>query len=331
MLEVVLDALLDSLYALPILFLVYLLIEFLEHKDAIKFEKFVSSSKKLGPLWGTGLGIIPQCGFSAVMSDLYSKRMITIGTLFAVFIATSDEALVVLISQPGSILSLLLLVGIKAVLAIIIGFTIDLIFRKQSLASDNFTHTEHIVHSHNNKENTTKHENCNHDETCDKHADCANCEHNALHHKHIIDGEENKASKSVIGEIFFEAFKHAAIIFAWLAVANILISVTINVAGGEEFLSNLVGSGKWYEPLVCAAIGLIPNCASSVVLTEMYLKGVISFASCLGGLVSGAGVGMIVLFKNNKNVKKNILIILSLLTIGIAVGYLFGLFLPYHI
>ena len=125
--EACLDALIDSLKALPILLIAYILIEFMEHKGEVKFEKIVASSKKYGPLWGAGLGVIPQCGFSAVMADLFSRKILTIGTLFAVFVATSDEAFAILISQPEYIASVGILIGFKLVLAVVLGYALDLI------------------------------------------------------------------------------------------------------------------------------------------------------------------------------------------------------------
>lgn len=330
--DAILETLIDSLKALPILLVVYILIEFLEHKGSVKFEKMLASSRKFGPLWGAGLGCIPQCGFSAVMADLFSRKMITIGTLFAVFIATSDEAFAILLSSPNQIWSLLTLLGCKLVLAIFFGYLLDLIFKKDNanLNADNISHSIHFEHehSHNHSENEQAKEMC---EKCDtEEKSCDTCEHNHLHHHHELE-EKAESKKKVFWHIVLEGLIHSLKIFAIILVANLLITVVLQLAGGEEVLEKILGSNKWYSPFICALIGLIPNCAGSCVLADLYINGMLSFASCLGGLCTGAGVGMLILFKNKKNLKQNLFIMLLLYLIGALVGLMFNLFMPYSI
>ena len=330
--DAILETLIDSLKALPILLVVYILIEFLEHKGSVKFEKMLASSRKFGPLWGAGLGCIPQCGFSAVMADLFSRKMITIGTLFAVFIATSDEAFAILLSSPNQIWSLLTLLGCKLVLAIFFGYLLDLIFKKDNanLNADNISHSIHFEHehSHNHSENEQAKEMC---EKCDtEEKSCDTCEHNHLHHHHELE-ENAESKKKVFWHIVLEGLIHSLKIFAIILVANLLITVVLQLAGGEEVLEKILGSNKWYSPFICALIGLIPNCAGSCVLADLYINGMLSFASCLGGLCTGAGVGMLILFKNKKNLKQNLFIMLLLYLIGALVGLMFNLFMPYSI
>ncbi len=325
----ILETLVDSLKTLPILLVVYILIEFLEHKGSVKFEKMIASSRKFGPLWGAGLGCIPQCGFSAVMADLFSRKMITIGTLFAVFIATSDEAFAILLSSPNHIGSLLALIGCKLVLAIFFGYLLDLIFRKDKtkLNVDNLSHSIHFEHehSHNHSENEQAKEMC---EKCDtEEKSCDTCEHNHLHHHHELE-EKAESKQKVFWHIVLEGLLHSLKIFAIILVANVLITVVLQLAGGEEVLEKILGSNKWYSPFICALIGLIPNCAGSCVLADLYIMGKLSFASCLGGLCTGAGVGMLILFKNKKNLKQNLFIMLLLYLIGVLVGLTFNLFMP---
>lgn len=332
--DAILDTLKDSLLAFPILLVVYIIIEFMEHKGSVKFEKVLASSKKYGPLWGAGLGCIPQCGFSALMADLFSRQMITIGTLFTVFIATSDEAFAILLSKPDQILSLLALLGCKLVLAIIIGYIIDFIFRKETpkLQADNLSHSTHYEHEHthiHHKEEEKKFEDC---KTCDEEQkSCDTCEHNHLHHHHELEVENKQTKGKVFWHICLQGLLHALQIFAIILVANIVITVIIELAGGEEVLANILGTNKWYSPLICSLIGLIPNCASSCVLADLYINGMLSFSACLGGLCTGAGVGLLVLFKNKKNWKQNLYILLMLYLIGAIVGFVFNLFMPFHI
>lgn len=327
--KAILDAVLESLITLPVLIVMYGFIELLEHKGSIKFEKITASSKKYGPLWGAGLGCIPQCGFSAVMADLFSRKMITIGTLFAVFIATSDEAFAVLLSSPGHIWSLLALVGIKLVLAIVIGYLLDLIFKKRNnvLTADNLEHSEHFNHEHTHSHTEKESENCA--ECTEEQKSCQTCEHNHLHHHHELEQTQTQTKAKVMWNIFFQTLIHALQIFAIILTANVLLAVIINLAGGENALASVLGTNSWYSPLVCSLIGLIPNCAGSCVLADLYVNGMLSFASCLGGLCASAGVGILILFKNKQNLKQNLLILLLLYLIGVIVGFVFNIFMPF--
>ena len=333
--DTILDALLDSLKALPILLIVYTLIEFMEHKGEVKFEKYVASSKKYGPLWGAGLGVIPQCGFSAVMADLFSRKMLTIGTLFAVFVATSDEAFATLLSSPENITqnlkSLAVLIGFKLALAITFGFVLDLIFKNQKLKVDNLEHSHHYKHEHTHEHTKQQIDNvkkvdC---ETCNiESKECDTCHHDMLHHSHEMEEETQQTKGKVFWHIILQGLKHTAEIFAYILIANIVISLIIYFVGGEEVLINAINPSSWYLPIVCALVGLIPNCAGSVVLVELYTSGIISFSACLGGLCASAGIGLLILYKNNKNIKQNLLITLGLFVFGATIGMLFNLFLP---
>ena len=371
--EAIWESVTESLTTLPIWLVVYVLIEFVEHKSEIKFEKTVASSKKYGPLWGAGLGCVPQCGFSALMADLFSKKMITIGTLFAVFVATSDEAIALFLSntEKNFLPSILLLLATKLVLAIIIGYILDLIFNKQTKKIDTFKHQEHHhslkdVHKENlqdskqkdltNLQNTTQNASvqtatcvgdakvCTTDEkTCTNEQtyenaieseqtdekNCDDCSHNHLHHKHELEHETKKSK--IFWSIFKQGLWHTLEIFVWILITNIVLTVILQLAGGEETLMSVMGTHSWYQPFVCTLIGLIPNCAGSVALVSLYMDGIISFASCLGGLCASAGIGLVILFKNNKNIKQNLLIVLGLYLIGVIVGLLFNLFLPFAI
>lgn len=374
--EVVLEALKESLISLPFLLVIYFLMELLEHKKEVQFEKFVAKSKKTGPLWGAVIGCIPQCAFSAVMADLYSKKMITIGTLLAVFIATSDEAIVVLLSTPSKFLNVLALVAIKILIALIVGFIVDLIVKNQEIKEDDIHHNSHFVHEHTHEHNHSNNEqqkneniatsenakvldtikqtnenvynledkeidsqveissskmqnvcpcsNCEHCETCEKEEkECSECEHNKLHHKHELE-EHSHNNKNEVLEIFLEALKHTLIIFAWILGANLLIGILVELVGLEN-LQHILLSGTIFEPIILTLFGLIPNCGASVAIINLYLNKIVSFGSCVGSLCAGAGLGLIILFKNNKNIKQNLLITLFLYAIGVISGFIINL------
>ncbi len=278
MLDIILDTLIDSIKMLPFLFLSYLLIEYIEHTSSKKIEKTLSKSGKYGPFAGALLGLIPQCGFSVTASNLYSGRVISLGTLFAVFLATSDEAIPVLISHPDNIMQLVKILIVKFIIAFVIGFLVDFIIRNlnkvKKLESKNEKH-EHI------------HNMC---KSCD-------CEHG----------------------IFHSTIKHTFSTFVFIIIISFLLN-TILYFIGEDNLSKVLMSGSIFQPFIAGIIGLIPNCASSVLLTELYLSGNITFASIIAGLSTGAGVGIAVLFKMNKPQKENFKILGMLYLFGVLSG-----------
>lgn len=279
MLEVILDTFIDSLKMLPFLFLSYLIIEFIEHKSSKKIEKALKNSGKFGPVIGGVLGSFPQCGFSVTAASLYASRVITLGTLIAVFLTTSDEAIPVLLSHPESMPVLIKIIALKLIIGIVSGFLIDLIFRKK--------HTEK-----HDLDETTKH----------IHSMCSHCD---CEHKGIL--------KSAI--------KHTLNIFIFIIIFAFILNTLIYFIG-EETLSKLLMTGSVFQPIIAVLIGLIPNCASSVLLTELFLSGNISFASIIAGLSSGSGLGLVILFKENKNISENLKILALVSVIGISVGLL---------
>lgn len=326
--EELLEGLIESLIAFPILFFIYLLIEYLEHKKEVKFENLVAKSKKTGPLLGSAIGIIPQCAFSSIMGDLFSKKLITMGTLFAVFIATSDEAIAIILSS-GSVWKVFPLLITKFVLAVVIGYVIDLIFKNQKLSYLKIDHQhnhEHCKHNKEHKHNKIKNDKIEEHET---HECCEIEEHNKLHHHHEIC--TGKCEKDVADGIFKHAFLHALKIFVFILIANLIMSTIIYFIGGTEKLVSLFGKNAWYTPILTCLIGLIPNCAASVVLMELYLENIITFASCVAGLCAGSGLGLLVLFKHNKNLKQNILITISLYSISVIIGFVLNLIPFLHI
>ena len=279
--EIILDTLIDSIKLLPFLFFSYLLIEYIEHKASEKIRGALASSGKYGALAGALLGSIPQCGFSVTAANLYSGRVISIGTLVAVFLATSDEAIPVLISNPQSVSKILPIILIKMVIGIIFGFLIDLLFIRKINKKE-----------HDKKEDEHMHGVC---DNCD-------CEHGIL--------------KSTL--------HHTVNVFLFILVVAFLLNLIITLIG-EENLSKVLLNGTIFQPLLAGIIGLIPNCASSVVLTQLYIEGNISFGSIIAGLSAGSGLGLVVLFKENKDIKENFKIMGGVYLIGVTVGIIFDL------
>ncbi len=277
MLEVLLDTLKDSIKLLPFLFVAYLVMEYIEHKTTDKTKDVIQKSGKFGPFLGGILGIFPQCGFSAMAANLYAGRIITLGTLIAIFLSTSDEMLPILLSEAAPIDVILKILGIKLIVGIIVGFVIDLILRKKE-----------------NKEN--------------KIAEI--CEHEHCH------CEEEGVIKS--------SLKHTISVFIYIFIISFILNTVIYFIG-EDNLSNLILNKPILGPIIAGIIGLIPNCASSVLLTKLYLSNVISVSCMLAGLLVGAGVGILILCKVNKNAKKNAKIIGLLYVIGVISGIILEL------
>lgn len=268
--EHIIHSLTDSMKLLPFLFLMYLLVEYLEHKNNGHLQGLFSKTKRMGPLLGAALGTIPQCGFSVVAAALFARRSITCGTLMAIFIATSDEAIPLMLAHPDKIGSLLWVIVVKFTVAVLAGFTIDLILGKKHEE----TVEEHHHHFHGN---------------------CEKCE----------------------GGVLKSALVHSAKIFVYIFIVNVLVGYA---AERLVPVMQVISENIFVQSFLAVLFGSIPNCAASVALTELYLAGKITVYSLLGGLCTGAGVGLLVLFKQNKNIKENLGILSGLYIIGIAVG-----------
>lgn len=298
MLDVVLDALLDTLKVVPILLFVYLLIAFITHHKEEPFSFITGKKKWFGPLFGSLLGSIPQCGFSAAMADLYTQKKITLGTLFAVFIATSDEAIPLLIANPSAYKEMFILIGFKLLFALFFGYLIDIFFNKKFYENmkERFEHKHE--HSHN--------EHCHHDHNLE------NCNHE--HHERHCTHDHCCADN-----IFMDAIIHTLKISAFILLFNLIFGIIIYFVSMERFLS-IININPYLQTLITPIIGLIPNCAGSIFLVEVFLEGGISLASTIGGLSAGSGIGILILFRKSKNIKQNILILISLYVIGVLIG-----------
>ena len=276
MLDIILDTLLDTLKLMPFLFIAFLIIELIEHKLNNKNKKVLTKSKKYGVILGSLLGVIPQCGFSVMATNLYITRIITLGTLISVYLSTSDEMLPILISQkaePSIIIKILL---IKVLFAIIYGIIIDFIISK-----------------------TKKKEQENYQICDEEHCHCEN-------------------------GIFKSALKHTLNISIFILIINFIINIIFTYVG-EDFLSKLFLKDTIFSPFITSLIGLIPNCGASVILTELYLNNAINLSSLISGLLTGSGTALIVLFKGNKSVKENLLIVLLLYLLGAFSGIIIEL------
>lgn len=278
-LDVLLDAVIDTLKILPFLFIAFLVIEFLEHRAQDKVKSLFTQAGVMGPAVATALGCIPQCGFSVMGANLYRSGIITLGTLIAVFLSTSDEAVILLAASENGSFEIFKLLTAKVVIALICGYVIYFIERKN--------HKEHHHHSHDL---------CEHD-----HCGC---------HEH--------------GGVLKPAIIHTVKIFGFLLLFTVIIDIAVSLIGTET-LSHLLLSDSVFQPFLSAIIGFIPNCASSVLLTQLYIEGTLSFGALIAGLCTNAGAGMLILFRDKTKFKENLKILGILYICAVVSGLILSL------
>ena len=282
-LEVLQDTAIDTIKLLPFLFITYLIMEYIEHKTSNKVKDVIKKSGKFGPLLGAIVGIFPQCGFSVSATNLYAGRVITLGTLISVYLATSDEMLPILLTEAVPAGKIFTILGIKLVLGIVAGFIIDFVIR--------MFRKEKVEEQEEKIEEICEHEHC----LCEE-------------------GIVTSAIKHTLNITIF-------IFFITLVLNGIIAYI------GEDTIAHFISKNVILGPIVAGLIGLIPNCASSVILTELFISNVISMPVLISGVAVNAGVGLLVLFKTNKNVKENIKIVGILYLIGVLAGIILELFL----
>ena len=276
--ELIIDAILDLLKILPYLFITFLILEFIEHKLSHKSKNLLTKKKKFGPIIGGLLGGIPQCGFSVAASRIFSSRVITIGTLIAVYLATSDEMLPIMLSENVSWKLIISLIAFKVLVGIVIGVIVDLFYKRRE---------------NSNLKNL---------DICGE----ENCE---CHEKGII----------------YSSIKHTLKISLFILVANLLIGLIIEIVGSDN-ISHILLQKNILTYFIASLIGLIPNCASSVIITKLYISKLITIGTLLSGLLTGSGLGILILFKDNKDMKENIFILSVIYIVGVVVGIVIDLF-----
>ena len=271
MLDIILDTLIDLLKIIPFLFVAFLIMEYFEH--SLSKKKDILKNKKVGPIVGSFLGVIPQCGFSVMATNLFSSRVITIGTLIAIYLSTSDEMLPILITNKVSFKLIVFILLIKIVVGIIFGYIIDFFWKKKE--SKDFS-------------------------ICDD--DHCHCEKG----------------------IFKSSLIHTLKISSYILITTFLLNTLIYYLG-EDTISKILLKNNFFGPFLASLVGLIPNCSASIILTELYLSKVITTGMLIGGLLTGSGIGLLVLFKVNKDKKENFFILISIYLIGVLVGIIFDL------
>ena len=279
--DFILDSLLDVLKLLPYLFLTYLVLEIIEHKAMDKAAALVAKAGRFGPCIGGVLGLVPQCGFSTVISNLYADRLVTGGTLLAIFLATSDEMLPIMISEAAPAPLILKILAVKLIAGIAVGMLFDLARRLMKIK-------EGDVDLHAVCETT--------------HCGC--------------DEEEGGVLKSTL--------KHTFSIALFILVITLVLNTIIHFIG-EDVLRGLILNKPVIGPIIAGLVGLIPNCAASVIITELFLEGAMTTGAMLAGLLAGSGVGLLVLFRVNRPMKDNFVLLITLYIAAVVIGVVLDL------
>lgn len=274
--DIILDAFLDTLKVFPFLLVIYILIEFIEHKTTFTRNHKILQGN-LAPLIGSATGLIPQCGFSVMAAKLYDRGLIRTGTLLAVLIATSDEAFIILLSSGTAAAAIMPLVVIKLLVGVGVGYLVNFLYSAEKLTSE----CEEEIHAY----------------SCGR-------EHDGESHLKLY---------------LLNPLLHSLLIAFYLLIVNLIFGFVIAQVGEETIASAMIG-GVYFQPFITSLIGLIPNCASSAIITGTYIHGGITFGSCVAGLCANAGLGLVVLFKNTKRIKRNIMFVLTLYLISVAAG-----------
>ena len=282
------DALIDSLGLIPFLFIIFVLIEFIERYYAKKRHLFVFWIKKVGPLFGSLFASLPQCGFSVIASTVYTRRLLSRGTLVAVYLATSDEAIPVLLTYPQKAPLILPIIAVKIAVAIVVGYIVDWLV------------------TYNAKEPVIEKVHEDEIEGC--------CHHHLIH-----------ASRK--RDFWLHPLKHTLNIFVFIFLISVVLAFILSRTGSEEIMAKYCLMNSPLQPFLVSLIGLIPNCAISVMLTMLFVKNTISFGSLIAGLCTSGGLGILVLLRKNGD-KKDTLIILGLL---VLVGTILGLIFQYNV
>jgi len=278
MVDIILDTIIDFLKLLPFLFITYLVMEWIEHSTHEGGQNLIKKAGRMGPVAGAILGIVPQCGFSAAASTFFAGRVISAGTLIAIYMSTSDEMIPVMIAKSAPVSEMVKILAVKVICAIIGGFIVDILVfptKKKDIQVDI-------------------------DEICtDEACGCKEGGHNML----------------------IPAIRHTMKTGIFIFLVSFVLNVTLGFTG-EDAINSVFTSIPFVENMIAAVVGLIPNCAASVALTTLYIQGAISFSAMLSGLLAGAGVGLLVLFRVNNHQKENLRILGILYGLSVVLGFL---------
>jgi hypothetical protein len=301
--EILQDAFIDTVKMVPLLLVIYIGIEIIEYKYSGAILAKIKKAGIYGPLAGALAGIFPQCGFSVIATALYTQKLVTVGTLLAVYLSTSDEALPIILSQPEKIGIVLPLILTKIIIALIAGYVIDFAFKQGN--------KKILAHAADYSQGTDD-KNHHHETILEERACCG----------HSASAASKKFNPK---EIFFHPLIHTLKIFIFIFGASLAINFFVDQLGDKAIMEFFTANIFW-STFLAALIGLIPNCAASVVITQLYLDNLIAYGAAIAGLCASGGLGILVLLKEEKSKKNAAMIIGLLFLISIIAGIIIQLF-----
>ena len=313
----------DTLYLIPFLYITYVAMEWLEHKSGTRIQNAIKKAGPAGPFIGAILGVIPQCGFSASAATLYAGRVVTVGTLIAVFLSTSDEMLPIFLAESVPPVTIVAICATKVGIGIVVGFLADIAYR--------------IAKRRAQKDRDLRiHELCK-DVDCGCGRDCEQCrEHPELAYAHKEDcpedcdhfhHEHDHSHDHVHGwkVIFKSALKHTAQIMVFVFLITLALDAVLETVG-EEALESVLGGDSFFSIAITSLVGLIPNCAASLLIARLYVEGILGSGAMIAGLLVSAGIGFLVLVRTNKHQKQNAAIIIGMYVVSVLAGCIVGAF-----
>lgn len=321
------DACLDSLKLLPFLFVTYLFMEWLEHGAGKQFERVVARAGRIGPVVGALLGVVPQCGFSGAAATLYAGRVITLGTLIAVFMATSDEMLPIMISEAYDPVTIAKVLAIKVVAGMCCGLVLDVVLQRTGrLHAGLSSLRKHSGHGDNDIHELCEQEGCECDDDAQQTlgaqvrlddavvpttSDSAQIDHG---HDHGHDHDHAH------GGIVMPALRHTLNVMVFIFIITLLLNVCMEM-GLEGALGSVTGI-PYVSAILAGLFGFIPNCATSVAITELYMEGLLSGGALVCGLCVNAGIGLLVLFRTNRDIAENLKIMAVMFAMSLVAGFI---------
>ena len=324
-LDVLLDSVHDTLELIPFLFLTYLAMEALEHTAGGRTERIIARADKSGPIVGAMLGALPQCGFSAMAGTLYAARVVSAGTLVSVILATSDEMIPVFVAHAEPAGRMFAILGFKVVAGMLVGLAVDVVLRALHRAGDGHAHIAELCEA--------AHCDCGEiDADADgapfapeagaageKDAAAAAAHGDAHGHGHAHDHGHGASRGRRVWHIVRSALVHTAEVTFFIFLVTLVFGFVIESAGTDA-IAHALGSHTVRATMLAALIGLIPNCGASVAITQLYLQGSLAAGPMMAGLLVSGGMGLLVLFRTNRDMRQNLVITAFVYVVGVVLG-----------
>lgn len=310
--DVLVDGVIDTAKLVPFLFVTYVVMEAIEHASDRRVAHAVANAGAAGPIVGGLLGALPQCGFSAMAATLYAARVVTAGTVVAVILSTSDEMIPVFLAHGDASGVMMLVIVLKMLLGVVIGLTVDAILRRLHRSGDGEVHIHELC----------EREHCGCDED---HGHGHGHEGEEAHgHDHGHDHGHAHGAGGTLRSVLRAALHHTIQVTTFIFVMTLALGLVLETVG-EGPVAQLAANHPVRATFLCALVGLIPNCAASVAISELYLAGTIGLGPLVAGLLSSGGVGLLVLWRTNADLRQNLAITAFVYAVGVVCGLMVGI------